>query len=135
MKRQRGIALMTVLILVMLVSTTILAMGILFASQARRTTRAPQAAQHEQLLLAGTQAVLSRLEAGGGPEKIVVKLPAEVDGPTLTCTPEPGPAAETVWYEIQVQGTGAGASQRVRFTKREQKWRVENAELGPSMTR
>ena len=127
-KRRGGFTIMMAVVLLGLASITFAAIGLVMATQVRRTRGMESGAQQRQLLLAGTQAVLAKLQAGQAVSEMSVPVPPGLEGATLTCAAA-GATADEVTVEIKAAYRGSASRQTVKLAKERGVWRVREAVL------
>ncbi len=125
----RGLATATALTLLAFVAVLLTAMGSWIRIDARRTRDAAAQTQLRQLLLAGAVAAGDESNLIGATN---VTLPPQLkdDAANLKIEivmPSEGERVAT----IEASVSGSHASQTVHFTRREGRWRVISATLGP----
>ena len=129
--RRRGLTIVFAMVMLALIGVTFTAMVVLLSAQAKRTKAMPVEAQQRQLLTAGTEVVLAKLQAGAAQQKWEVPLPKEMGNTKLLC--QPGIRTENadimVW-RLQATVEGKVAQQEVRLERVEGRWRIVEARLG-----
>jgi hypothetical protein len=126
----RGIGLMTTIITMSFVAVMILALGYLFAAQMRRTRHLPQANQQRQLLLAGGDILIARLNAAGNPiPAFKAPLPAEAKNAIVECVPDPAAPAGATRYILTATSGGFSMRDIVTIKKIDGNFRITEAAL------
>ena len=123
----RGMAVITVVIMLVLVSAAVTAMTLLFATEARRTHEATAGAQLRQLLLAAEPAALDELQRHDSAARDVT-IPTPVASATLTLhiTPAGGDQAQV---HVLAKSTRDQRAQTLTFTRTTGRWQLHSAEL------
>jgi hypothetical protein len=122
--KNSAFAAVTAIVLLGLVATTLGAMAMMFAADARRTRDAATEAQLRQLLIAGAASAQQRLEKG--PTTFDAKLTAPADGALqLTAAPD----GEAVRVTITATLGPRRQQQTLRFTRAGDKWKLAIVEL------
>jgi hypothetical protein len=126
---RRGFSIMLAMAMLTLVAVTFATIALLLTTQVRRTRALTTGAQQRQYLLAGTQVVLAKLEAGKPVGEVLMALPAE-SGDAMLLYQQVGEAgANDVTVEIRATVHGSVARQTVRFVRSGKKWTVREAVL------
>ena len=129
-RRASGFATYTAIALMILLSTTLLTVGMVFSSDARRTRSQQAEAQLRQLLTAGARATMSHLDhPAATTQPTDIALPVELSGSKLTFDLMPGGDADHAAATIRAAIGPRHMVQFVRFERHDGQWRAVSASL------
>jgi type II secretory pathway component PulK len=128
-RSDRGLAMITAIMLISLAGIAMTVMGVAFNMQATRTHLQAEQAQIRQLLLAGAEETRERLEQGK-PVDGSITLPAYLaeNGASLKLNSE-GPTNGASTIEIEASLPGCRSTQEVKFAGTGSHWHLVSAEL------
>ncbi len=131
--RERAVATVYALFLLIFAAAAVAAMGTFFATEARRTRAAGIEAQQRQLLRAGAQIVKTRLAAGvlraDQPATVSLPLPDDLPGARLTARLESG-AGQRMIVRLECELAGSKMRERLALAHDGGAWEVVESELG-----
>ena len=122
--RRRAFAAVTAIVMIGLVASTLAALAVMFAADARRTRAASTEAQLRQLLIAGAADVQQRLDKGETCFDVKLATPAEGQV-TLKAVAEADKVEATIVATIRSRA----AQQTIRFARDEKRWTLNDVRL------
>jgi hypothetical protein len=125
--RNRGSALVAVIITFTLVAAALTALAILFNTEAKRTKATVAGVQLRQLLLAATPSATEELNAHGNATRDV-QLKAPVDGATLVLKIT-AKSPTTAQVTVTATTSGASLSQSLTYANTNSQWTLHAATL------
>jgi type II secretory pathway component PulK len=132
-RRSHGFILLTALLMIAIVAVALVTMTTAAASRSRQQANDVQQAQLEQLLLAGAQDVVQRLNSGAGAtdsKPIQVELPEALARiATLEVRIQPASIDASAKATIRATMNGKSASETISIAKTGSAWRISAAAL------
>ncbi|MGD0464048.1 MAG: hypothetical protein ABSB74_16320 [Tepidisphaeraceae bacterium] len=130
--RQKGLAMVTAIFLVSLVTMTLTVLIAGVVGEARRTQMLSEDAQLRQLLLAGTEIARSQLPAEAQTGQLPVTLPNSLRqaGAALTITIQSRQSPDDVQIEIEASLPRHRMTDRIHLTRATAEWQVVSSALG-----
>ena len=122
--KNSAFAAVAAVVLLGLVATTLAAMGMMFAADARRTRSSVAEAQLRQYLIAGAADVQQRVNKGQ--TSFDVTIPAPADGSMKLTATADGDAVRAV---VTATLGPRHVAQTLRFTRQGEKWKLAAVEL------
>jgi hypothetical protein len=129
-RRASGFATYTAIALMILIGTTLVTVGMVFSSDAKRTRSQQAEAQLRQLLTAGALAAMNHLDhPAASTQPTEIALPGELTDAKLTFLMAPGSDAEHRSVTIRAVIGSRHMEQLVRFDRRDGRWQPASASL------